>query len=285
MNVHLEFSERSAVARVYRVAQDVPLRDRSDRPKLIALTFDDGPYPMFTPMLLDVLRDERVPATFFLIGKDASSGPRLRGASRRKAMRSPITRIRIRISIKSRMRPCGPRYCEGRDVLWNLTHDPGVRTLMRPPHGRYTERTLQVAQSLGYSVVLWTDDSGDWRSLTADRDRTPSAGARDRAGDRAAAQRKARDDRSDADRHRALRARRIPLRYRQRTAPSRQHDRTQPPAAPFGVAEDHHPRQIIDVESSRPAYVRRRITTFIVTLVIFWCLRSRSGGRQLAPLR
>jgi peptidoglycan-N-acetylglucosamine deacetylase len=37
--------------------------------------------------------------------------------------------------------------------------------LMRPPHGRYTERTLQIAQGLGYSVVLWTDDSGDWRTI------------------------------------------------------------------------------------------------------------------------
>jgi peptidoglycan/xylan/chitin deacetylase (PgdA/CDA1 family) len=36
---------------------------------------------------------------------------------------------------------------------------------MRPPHGRYTERTLEIAQSLGYSVVLWTDDSGDWRTV------------------------------------------------------------------------------------------------------------------------
>ena len=32
------------------------------------------------------------------------------------------------------------------------------------------------------------------------------------------------------------------------------------------------PRQIIDVESSRPAYVRRRVTTFIVTLVILLAL-------------
>jgi peptidoglycan/xylan/chitin deacetylase (PgdA/CDA1 family) len=37
---------------------------------------------------------------------------------------------------------------------------------MRPPHGRYTERTLQIALSLGYSVVLWNDDSGDWRTVT-----------------------------------------------------------------------------------------------------------------------
>ena len=51
--------------------------DRSDRPRLIALTFDDGPYPIFTPMLLDVLHDLRVPATFFLIGHDAQQWPEL----------------------------------------------------------------------------------------------------------------------------------------------------------------------------------------------------------------
>ncbi|HVA28538.1 MAG TPA: polysaccharide deacetylase family protein, partial [Candidatus Baltobacteraceae bacterium] len=54
----------------------------------------------------------------------------------------------------------------GRDVLWNIAHDPSVRDLMRPPHGRYTTSTLRVAQSLGYQVVLWTDDSGDWRTMT-----------------------------------------------------------------------------------------------------------------------
>ena len=42
---------------------------------------------------------------------------------------------------------------------------------MRPPHGRYTEATLQVAQGLGYRVVLWTDDSGDWRTITVRRSR------------------------------------------------------------------------------------------------------------------
>ncbi len=46
-------------------------------PKLIALTFDDGPYPVDTPMLLSVLHDARVPATFFLIGRDAEQYPGL----------------------------------------------------------------------------------------------------------------------------------------------------------------------------------------------------------------
>ena len=65
---------------------------------------------------------------------------------------------------------------------------------MRPPHGRYTERTLQIAQELGYSVVLWTDDSGDWRTVPVAQLRAPLARPRNRARDRAAAQRKARDD-------------------------------------------------------------------------------------------
>src|SRR5579875_3362367 len=73
MNAHLEFSD-DLVARIYRVTHE-PSGDRSNRPKLIALTFDDGPYPIYTPMLLDVLHDVRVPATFFLIGRDAEQWP------------------------------------------------------------------------------------------------------------------------------------------------------------------------------------------------------------------
>ena len=56
MDVHLEFSGALG-PRLYRVGQELSRSDRSDRPKLIALTFDDGPYPVFTPMLLDVLRE------------------------------------------------------------------------------------------------------------------------------------------------------------------------------------------------------------------------------------
>ncbi|MGA8533818.1 MAG: polysaccharide deacetylase family protein, partial [Candidatus Tumulicola sp.] len=135
-------------------------------PKLIALTFDDGPYPVFTPMLLDVLRDERVPATFFLIGKDAEEWP---GITRRiEADGNEIADHTYTHPNLDQEPDAAVRYeiLEGRDVLWRLTHDPAVRTLMRPPHGRYTERTLQVAQSLGYSIVLWTDDGGDWRSVS-----------------------------------------------------------------------------------------------------------------------
>ncbi len=41
------------------------------RPGLVALTFDDGPDPNYTPQILDILKAKRVPATFFVIGENA----------------------------------------------------------------------------------------------------------------------------------------------------------------------------------------------------------------------
>ena len=48
-----------------------------DRPGLIALTFDDGPDPRWTPAILDILRQENVPATFFIVGKNGEAHPDL----------------------------------------------------------------------------------------------------------------------------------------------------------------------------------------------------------------
>jgi cellulose synthase/poly-beta-1,6-N-acetylglucosamine synthase-like glycosyltransferase/peptidoglycan/xylan/chitin deacetylase (PgdA/CDA1 family)/spore germination protein YaaH len=48
-----------------------------DHPGLIALTFDDGPDPKWTPKILDILRQENVPATFFVIGKNGQAYPDL----------------------------------------------------------------------------------------------------------------------------------------------------------------------------------------------------------------
>ncbi|HSS21886.1 MAG TPA: glycosyltransferase [Pyrinomonadaceae bacterium] len=48
-----------------------------DHPGLIALTFDDGPDPQWTPAILDILKREQVPATFFVIGKNGQAYPDL----------------------------------------------------------------------------------------------------------------------------------------------------------------------------------------------------------------
>jgi cellulose synthase/poly-beta-1,6-N-acetylglucosamine synthase-like glycosyltransferase/peptidoglycan/xylan/chitin deacetylase (PgdA/CDA1 family) len=48
-----------------------------DHPGLVALTFDDGPDPRWTPAILDILKQEGVPATFFVIGKNGQAYPDL----------------------------------------------------------------------------------------------------------------------------------------------------------------------------------------------------------------
>ncbi len=53
------------------------IRRGGDRPGLVALTFDDGPDAVWTPRILDLLKQQNVPATFFVIGEDAQSHPDL----------------------------------------------------------------------------------------------------------------------------------------------------------------------------------------------------------------
>lgn len=53
------------------------IRRTGYRPHEVALTFDDGPDPVWTPQILDILKRENVPATFFVIGENAMTQPRL----------------------------------------------------------------------------------------------------------------------------------------------------------------------------------------------------------------
>jgi peptidoglycan/xylan/chitin deacetylase (PgdA/CDA1 family) len=49
----------------------------SENKKVIALTFDDGPHPIYTPIILDILEQHKVKAAFFVIGKWAEKYPEL----------------------------------------------------------------------------------------------------------------------------------------------------------------------------------------------------------------
>ena len=60
-----------------------------DRQRKIALTFDDGPDPRYTPLILEILRRKHVPATFFIVG---SNGQRIPGAGRPRGRRQSRSR-------------------------------------------------------------------------------------------------------------------------------------------------------------------------------------------------
>lgn len=131
------------------------------RENLCAITFDDGPSAN-TSHLLDLLAEYNVPATFFLLGKNVALRPQL------------VRRI----------------MAEGHEIGNHSWSHPKLRTLnlaqqreelartdallrelgatprhMRPPYGAYNEDTLAVVEELGLSVLLWSQDSHDWKRL------------------------------------------------------------------------------------------------------------------------
>ena len=135
--------------------------------KLLCLTFDDGPDPLYTPAVLNILKQRHVAATFFVIGVNAEKLP---GLIRREyaegheignhtythpniATTSPL-RTELELSTTQR-------------IIENLL---GVSTtFFRPPYNADSEPTtpqeiepILRAQSYGYATISETIDPRDW---------------------------------------------------------------------------------------------------------------------------
>ncbi len=78
------------------------IRRGGEMPGKIALTFDDGPDPQWTPKILDILKEKGVHATFFIIGENGAAYPRLVQRASRKGTISAITPSPIPISERPR---------------------------------------------------------------------------------------------------------------------------------------------------------------------------------------
>lgn len=130
--------------------------------KRLALTFDDGPHPGYTPKLLAILRKLNVKATFFLVGRQAQQFPDLVKAlvadghnlGNHTYRHSKLTRISKKDQEKE-ITTCGEVI---RDITGKAPH------LFRPPGGHYNVQVGRLASALGYRVILWTDNSGDYNS-------------------------------------------------------------------------------------------------------------------------
>lgn len=160
-----EMVSTSLGGRIKRLVREhITYNGRAGRPKLIALTFDDGPYPVTSALLLDELNALHIHATFFLIGHDALQWPQL--ALRIARSGDEIADHTLTHPNLDQMNDAAARneIVQGAQSLWRIVHERSVFQYFRPPHGRYTLATIRVAQSLGFTTVLWNDDAGDWRS-------------------------------------------------------------------------------------------------------------------------
>lgn len=122
--------------------------------RVVALTFDDGPNPPYTNAILDVLAQEHVHATFFLVGRAVQAYPQVvrREAQMGNALGNHTWDHRHLIVMRrSAIRTTLTRTS---DAIFRAA---GVRTtLMRPPFGARDWIVMQTAQRLGYTVVMWS---------------------------------------------------------------------------------------------------------------------------------
>ncbi|MBS0658619.1 MAG: glycosyltransferase [Verrucomicrobia bacterium] len=142
--------------------------------KLVNLSFDDGPDPTWTPLILDLLKREGVKATFYIVGSRAELYP---GLVRRivdeghelgshtythsNIFAATVQQVRLELNATQRL----IETITGRSTL-----------LLRPPYqadSRPTRaddiRTLNLVQSMGYMVALEDIDSQDWARDSVDQ--------------------------------------------------------------------------------------------------------------------
>lgn len=121
-----------------------------------ALTFDDGPHPHATPLLVDVLGTTH--AAFFLLADRARAAPH---HVRHLAERGHTVALHGPAHVDLwRTRFDAVAWDDARHCLEDLSGAP-VRHV-RPPHGHITPRLLRWARREGLSVVLWDVMPGDF---------------------------------------------------------------------------------------------------------------------------
>ena len=120
----------------------------------IALTFDDGPNPPYTDRILDVLHQEHVQATFFVVGRAAVAYPKtLRRIASEGHSIGNHTWDHSHLLVQT-PETVSEELKRTDDAIFRIT---GVRTwLMRPPFGARDFAVLDEAKTLGYTVVMWS---------------------------------------------------------------------------------------------------------------------------------
>jgi cellulose synthase/poly-beta-1,6-N-acetylglucosamine synthase-like glycosyltransferase/peptidoglycan/xylan/chitin deacetylase (PgdA/CDA1 family) len=136
-------------------------------PHTIALTFDDGPDPVWTPRILDVLARFRVPATFFTVGAQVARHPDI---ARRIVEDGNEIGVHTFSHPELDAIPQWRRTAEYGQAQLAIAGATGVKTsLLRPPYSSsnnaVTDADWQVMRQIGadgYLIVLENRDSDDW---------------------------------------------------------------------------------------------------------------------------
>ena len=126
----------------------------------LALTFDDGPDPEITPLVIDTLDEAGGRGTFFLLGEQVKKHP---GTARMIVERGHL--IGNHSMTHPKMFLIGKKYIKREidDAQKVISDAAGVEPkLFRPPYGLFDFTCADAVKRRGMSLVLWTVLSGDY---------------------------------------------------------------------------------------------------------------------------
>src|SRR3954470_14452686 len=128
----------------------------------IALTYDDGPHAQNTPRLLDMLKERKIHATFFMCGENAIQYPQI--IKRMIAEGHEVANHSYSHPQLSKMSDEAVRKELQRTHDAIVAGGGVVPKLMRPPYGAFTERQRNWCfGEFGYKCILWDVDPLDWK--------------------------------------------------------------------------------------------------------------------------
>jgi len=142
-------------------SRDRPYRTNGPRDRrVVALTFDDGPGPL-TPAFLDVLEREKVPGTFFLVGRSVAGQGRL--LQRMLAGGHMLANHTYTHANVSGGGPGAERQM--RSTTAAIRRAGGFAPcLFRAPYGAVSGGLIRQARGLGMTTIQWDLDPFDWRT-------------------------------------------------------------------------------------------------------------------------
>jgi len=130
----------------------------------LGLTFDDGPDPVWTPIILDLLEDHDAVATFFVLGWKVDAYPEVAADI---VIRGHSIQVHgYHHNLFTRMSDAAIRADLGKSIgaIYRAT---GVRpTCFRAPRGITDDRVANIASEFGLAVVTWDRDTADYAVQT-----------------------------------------------------------------------------------------------------------------------
>lgn len=137
--------------------------EKKTEKKRIALTFDDGPHPIYTPQMLELLKEEQVPATFFLLGENVELyGDVVKEIAKEGHLIGNHTYHHVQVTSLSLEEAC-KEIQKTSDLIEELT---GTGTeYVRPPFGTWNE---ELEERLNLIPVMWSIDTKDWTTQNVD---------------------------------------------------------------------------------------------------------------------